>query len=53
MKPWSILIPKRSEADCGLVFAREEWQVAYLLLYQKPPPDKSLTLQHLIQIITQ
>jgi hypothetical protein len=41
------------EADCALVFTQEEWQVAYLLLYQKPLPDKPPTLQHLVQIIAQ
>ena len=40
-------------ANCEIVFAEEEWKVAYMIPYRKRPPNKPIDLSNMLNLIAQ
>ena len=41
------------DANCEIVFAQEEWKVAYMISYRKKPPNKPINLSNMLNLIAQ
>ena len=37
--------------NCEYLFERIEWQLAYIHVHKKPPPDKAITLSDMMKLI--
>lgn len=49
----TMLARECPEASCHIVFAEEEWKVAYMMAYRKKPPQKPIPLSTMINLIAQ
>jgi hypothetical protein len=41
------------EVSCDIVFSDEEWKIAYMMTYRKKPPEKSINLALMLNLIAQ